>query len=284
MEVHSSASLFKGCLLSKTLWVNWFHTTAGFWIAELHINLMVVWREETQRVSVWYCICVLSDWVHLLLWKKDDGSKKWMSTVSMDWFSCVCVGVCVSVCPSLLEATGNWRTGEPQINFLFIVAEWRLEMHGLLWPRFIPPFSFCYFSLAQWHNIRSRDRRRVRDERKRELERGKEGSRGTVSWIGADNEKDRKSESTGVTDRTMWVLHLRVESCAGKYHFRCPACGIKIWELTEGYSTQRRGYGEMRKEKKSKVSDRGRRVDEKKDELKSREKGDRATSPRREGL
>ena len=40
----------------------------------------------------------------------------------------------------------------------------------------------------------------------------------------------------------------------------------------------------MRKEKKSKVSDRGRRVDEKKDELKSREKGDRATSPRREGL
>lgn len=38
----------------------------------------------------------------------------------------------VSARLSGLEAKGKARAGEPQINFLFIVAEWRLEMHGLL--------------------------------------------------------------------------------------------------------------------------------------------------------
>lgn len=80
-------------LLSKMSLVNCFHTTVGFRIKQLNFTVAqqpmrtrwcLEWREANQSGSVCCCICVLSVRVHLLLWKKDDGSKKRMNTVSMD--------------------------------------------------------------------------------------------------------------------------------------------------------------------------------------------------------
>lgn len=144
-------------------WVNCFLTTAGFElrnrITQSHINSFTQSSGGVKGrgpVCLYDAAFVLSVWVHLLLWKKDDGSKRRMNTVSTEWLGYV------YVCPYGLEAK-EWESRRATDQFPFIVVEWRLEMHGLLWPRFISPFSFCSSSLAQWHNIRRRERQRGRD-------------------------------------------------------------------------------------------------------------------------
>lgn len=128
-----------------------------------------------------------SAWAHLLLCSADAWSRRRINTV---FFCCVCASVRPSIHPSihllLLRAKGNSRASKPQINFRFVVAEWRLEMHGLLWPRFISPFSSCSSSLAQWHPIRKREGgregwKRGQEEERGRSEKGKEGAL-TRSW------------------------------------------------------------------------------------------------------
>lgn len=77
-------------------------------------------------------------WAHVLLCSVDAESRRldeqrFHGVTAICALACVHVSVCrPSVCLFVLEAKGNRKPSEPQINFLFIVAEWRLEMHGLL--------------------------------------------------------------------------------------------------------------------------------------------------------